>query len=106
VINHADALRFLLTQPASLWPEQRPDRWNIAGPEITCEQMIFYIADLLNVDVNNIKYVESDLARPGHEARYALDTSKITQTGWEPPVEFKDALSSTVFGLATKARLT
>ncbi len=34
--------------------------------------------------------------RPGHDRRYALDTSKIRQLGWAPRVDFADGLEATV----------
>jgi dTDP-glucose 4,6-dehydratase len=34
--------------------------------------------------------------RPGHDRRYALDSSKIHQLGWEPRIDFAAALSATV----------
>src|SRR6185503_21377254 len=34
--------------------------------------------------------------RPGHDYRYALDTSRITDLGWEPRVTFGDGLSATI----------
>jgi dTDP-glucose 4,6-dehydratase len=34
--------------------------------------------------------------RPGHDYRYALDTSRITELGWEPAVDFADGLDRTV----------
>ena len=41
-----------------------------------------------------IRFVQD---RPGHDRRYALDTSRIRQElGWNPAVTFEDGLSSTV----------
>ncbi|MGE4351799.1 MAG: GDP-mannose 4,6-dehydratase, partial [Bdellovibrionales bacterium] len=41
-----------------------------------------------------ISFVED---RPAHDARYALDTSKITQElGWRPQTSFSDGLYETV----------
>ncbi|MBM3737379.1 MAG: dTDP-glucose 4,6-dehydratase [Acidobacteria bacterium] len=43
---------------------------------------------------SQIKYVQD---RPGHDRRYALDSSKLTrETGWSPQVEFNDGLRITV----------
>ena len=45
--------------------------------------------------LNNIKYVEN--ARPGHDFRYAINHSKITnELGWEPKVEFGLIIPNTV----------
>jgi dTDP-glucose 4,6-dehydratase len=40
-----------------------------------------------------ITYVED---RPGHDRRYALDTSKLRAMGWEPKVDFDEGLEATV----------
>jgi len=34
--------------------------------------------------------------RPGHDRRYALDTTKLRQAGWRPEVPFGEGLASTV----------
>jgi dTDP-glucose 4,6-dehydratase len=40
-----------------------------------------------------IEFVED---RPGHDQRYALDTTKIEALGWEPTTSFEDGLRRTV----------
>lgn len=101
VLNHADALRWILANgPMVRWPlAQRPGRLNIAGPEMTCVELISQIAGLLEVKPK-IEFIESATARPGHELRYALDTSKIHAAGWEEPYAFESALAETVDELA------
>ena len=43
----------------------------------------------------NIKYVEN--ARPGHDFRYSINHSKITnELGWEPKVSMIEAVTKTV----------
>ncbi len=34
--------------------------------------------------------------RPGHDIRYSLDSSKITELGWKPQHNFEQGLSDTV----------
>jgi dTDP-glucose 4,6-dehydratase len=34
--------------------------------------------------------------RPGHDRRYALDTTKLRSLGWQPHVDFSEGLRSTV----------
>jgi dTDP-glucose 4,6-dehydratase len=34
--------------------------------------------------------------RPGHDRRYALDTSKLQALGWTPRVRFEEGLAETV----------
>lgn len=40
--------------------------------------------------------IEPVLDRPGHDRRYALDSSKLRSLGWEPRVSFDEGLSSTI----------
>jgi len=42
---------------------------------------------------NLIKFVND---RPGHDRRYALNSSKIASLGWEPEYSFKKALETTI----------
>jgi len=44
-------------------------------------------------DESFIEYVKD---RPGHDRRYALDTSKINKLGWKPRHSFEEALKETV----------
>ena len=41
-----------------------------------------------------IKHVED---RPGHDLRYAIDTSKLrTELGWKPEIDFETGIESTI----------
>lgn len=92
----AGALHWLLSRPSTQWPDAaRPDRWNIAGPEISLSRLVDLIADLLDVEPL-IAWVDVEGVRPGHEHRYALDTSKITRAGWKPHYGFDEGLNRTV----------
>lgn len=92
----ASALHWLLSQPVTRWPEaDRPDRWNVAGPEVKLDQLVDLIAGHLNVDPL-VAWVDVQEARPGHEHRYALDTTKITQAGWKPHYGFHAGLNRTI----------
>jgi len=51
------------------------------------------ILDLLGADRTLLRHVED---RPGHDRRYALDTSKLRSLGWAPGVSFEDGLRETV----------
>lgn len=49
---------------------------------------------LMNQPESHIRYVQD---RPGHDRRYALDTTKIrTELGWKPHYQFETALEETV----------
>ena len=58
------------------------------------------ILDLIKPDPNNKSYKElitfvSD--RPGHDLRYAIDSSKIQkQLNWKPVIKFEDGLRKTI----------
>jgi dTDP-glucose 4,6-dehydratase len=51
------------------------------------------ILDLLGADRSLLRHVDD---RPGHDRRYALDTSRLRALGWSPRVAFEDGLASTV----------
>ena len=43
-----------------------------------------------------VKYLSVEGIRPGHDLRYALDGTKLTNLGWTPPVAFEESLERTV----------
>ena len=47
----------------------------------------------LDLSENRIKFVDD---RPGHDYRYALDSSRIRNLGWKPEIDFSDGLTATV----------
>ena len=56
------------------------DRLRPGLPHAPCEQLITFVAD-----------------RPGHDRRYALDSSKLEQAlGWSPEIDFTEGLQQTV----------
>ena len=68
--------------------------YNIGGgAEITNLDITQKILEILGKDNTMIKYVED---RPGHDFRYSLDCSKLTETGWGPEYNFEDALNETI----------
>ena len=45
-------------------------------------------------DMDLIRYVSD---RPGHDARYAIDSSRLqNELGWEPGLKFEEGLEKTV----------
>jgi dTDP-glucose 4,6-dehydratase len=50
------------------------------------------ILDILKKDKKALSFVKD---RPGHDRRYALDSSKIRQLGWRPAYDFNKALRLT-----------
>lgn len=51
------------------------------------------IVDAVGASEDQIKFVND---RPGHDRRYALDTSKITDLGWEAEISFDEGLRRTI----------
>ena len=69
--------------------------YNIGG---NCERTNIYITktifEILNQPLSMIKYVQD---RPGHDRRYALNTSKIKrQLDWQPKYMFEDGIKKTI----------
>lgn len=98
--NFADALLFLLEKtiahPHVPGSTDKPDRYNIAGDkQLDNLELAQEIAKAMNKELK-YKVVESQTQRPGHDAHYALDDSKIKALGWKSPVSFEDSLKNTV----------
>ncbi len=97
--NLADAVLFLLrrgTVSAYAAGASRPDRWHCAGPnEIDNLELARMVADAAGLPFR-YELVDSHALRPGHDLRYALDSSKLAGAGWSAPVDFPDALERTV----------
>jgi dTDP-glucose 4,6-dehydratase len=90
VDDHCDALLLLLERP-----DVEGEVFNIGGRE---ERDVLTVTDgilrLLDRPRTLIRHVED---RPGHDRRYALDSSKLSRlTGWQPRIAFDDGLRETV----------
>jgi dTDP-glucose 4,6-dehydratase len=65
-----------------------------SGQQIRNIDLAQNIVRLMGKTGKDITFVKD---RPGHDIRYALDTSKITkELGWRPTVDFADGLSRTI----------
>jgi dTDP-glucose 4,6-dehydratase len=42
------------------------------------------------------RLIQAVTDRPGHDRRYAVDTTKLRALGWQPVHSFEDALAATV----------
>jgi len=68
--------------------------YNIGGGnEKTNLEITRIILNRLGKDENYIEYVQD---RPGHDWRYALDSTKLRNLGWQPRYEFEEAMAKTV----------
>jgi dTDP-glucose 4,6-dehydratase len=65
-----------------------------ADQEMTNIDIIKLILKYLNKSEDLIEYVKD---RPGHDRRYAIDSSKIeTELGWKPEFKFEEAIEKTI----------
>jgi dTDP-glucose 4,6-dehydratase len=98
--NHADAVLFLLQRndkpPLYANGFGLPARFNVVGDrEVDNLAMAQFIADIVGKE---LRYTMSDsqLSRPGHDTRYALDGKALRDLGWKAPVDFEDSLEATI----------
>jgi len=89
VYDHVNAIEWLIQTGLS------GQIYNIAaGNEITNIALVEKILDLMDKTKDLIEYVDD---RPGHDRRYSIDSSKITnEIGWMPKLRFEEALQETV----------
>ena len=64
-----------------------------AGNEVTNLDLTHRLLDLCGRDRDAIAFVAD---RPGHDRRYSVDTTRITDLGWAPRHTLDDALAATV----------
>jgi dTDP-glucose 4,6-dehydratase len=62
------------------------------GIEMTNREVTKMILEVVGASEELVSYVED---RPGHDKRYALETSKIKALGWEPTWSFEEGLRRT-----------
>jgi dTDP-glucose 4,6-dehydratase len=89
VYDHCEAIDCVI-QKGSLG-----EVYNIGGNnEVENINIIKLIIKYLNKSDDLIKYVKD---RPGHDKRYAIDNTKITnELGWKPMYSFKEGLEETI----------
>jgi dTDP-glucose 4,6-dehydratase len=90
VDDHCTALVALLEEP-----DIEGETFNIgAQHELDVLTITDTILRLLDKPATLIRHVED---RPGHDRRYAVDSSKLTRlTGWTPRISFEDGIRRTV----------
>ena len=74
----------------------RPDRYNIAGDRRMSNLELAVMTAQITGEKLEYELAGFQSARPGHEPHYSLDISKITASGWKPPVSFGESLTRTV----------
>jgi dTDP-glucose 4,6-dehydratase len=95
--NMASALMHVLDQPIWLPSDaNRPLRFNIAGDaEYSNLDWAQKIAKIIGKDLK-YRFLDSSLSRPGYDSSYALDNSKLLDSGWTPPYDLDEALDRIV----------
>lgn len=84
------------TYPGTYTGTQRPDRYNIAtDTRLSNLAMATLVAQYAGCELN-YRLVDAHSVRPGHDAHYGLNASKIAKLGWTPPVLFEESLEKTV----------
>lgn len=97
--NMGDALLHILRlpfAPAQFPGHDRPDRYNIVGPDrVDNLELALMVAETIG---KPLKYelVDFHSTRPGHDPHYGLDGKKLANLGWTPPVPFEESLERTV----------
>ncbi len=105
VTDHTDALEVILKTAWAFFDPEVPGvhesqskgsghRFNISADDerqnIDVAKMILQI---MGKPDDLIKFVED---RPGHDWRYALDSSGVRKLGWKPKISFEEGLKTTV----------
>ncbi len=95
VDNHADAILHIINNvPIKFFKDEQdlPLRFNVTSDdEFDNREVAHIVADLMGKE---LKYKLEDVhsERPGHDRRYALDGTKLKETGWVMPFPFKESL--------------
>jgi dTDP-glucose 4,6-dehydratase len=63
------------------------------GVETSGNQLAHTVLEILGLPEERIEYVAD---RPGHDYRYALDVTKVTELGWQPEIDFREGMERTV----------
>ena len=88
VLDHCDAVDFLIQKGID------GQVYNVGGGnERTNIEITRLILETLGKPESLISWVKD---RPGHDRRYSVDTTKITNLGWQPGHNFKEALTQTI----------
>lgn len=91
VSDHCSALKFLAEKGKA------GEIYHIAGEqELENVELARRILRLLNKPEDQIEFIDDFNIRPGHDRRYALDTSKLRSLGWHPEVSLEKGLKQTV----------
>lgn len=96
--NAADAILFILNNvKTQMYPEfNEPERLNVVGKtELNNLDLAQMVADIIGKPLK-YKFIDVHSVRPGHDAKYGLDGTKLENYGYQYPVSFEDSLRSTI----------
>ena len=72
---------------------------------LLCDLVDEYIKPLINIEpFLTRQLIEHVKDRPGHDIRYAMDSSKVLKLGWEPKISFQEGLEITVASALKKEK--
>ncbi|MEX2052792.1 MAG: GDP-mannose 4,6-dehydratase, partial [Candidatus Paceibacterota bacterium] len=95
VDNHADAIRHIIQNlPVKMCKgeQDRPLRFNVTSDdELDNREAAILVAELMGKELK-YKLVDFHTERKGHDRRYALDGTKLKETGWVMPFGLKESL--------------
>ena len=70
------------------------ETYNIgADNQVSNLELTTQILEALDLPKSRIELVED---RPGHDFRYAVDSSRVRSIGWSPAVSLRDGLNKTL----------
>ena len=97
VKNHADAILHIINNIPVKFCEgeqDRPNRFNVTSDdEFDNLEVAKIVAEVMGKDLD-YELVDVHAVRKGHDRRYALDSTKLRESGWNMPFPFKESLKS------------
>jgi dTDP-glucose 4,6-dehydratase len=88
--NHADAIIFLLQNG------KPGEQYNVTGELRNVKEMAELIGKFMNMPDFERNYEDFHSFRPGHDAHYGLDGTKLASMGWKPKFGLLDSLERVV----------
>lgn len=97
VKNHADAILHIINNiPVKLCEgeQDRPNRFNVTSDdEFDNLSIAKTVSEIMGKDLN-YELIDVHAVRKGHDRRYALDGTKLKESGWEMPFKFRESLEN------------
>lgn len=95
--NQADALLYILQNidPVT-YGKGAISHYHVVGErEVDNLELAQMVASFMGKELK-YELVDFHSSRPGHDLRYALDGTRISEAGWQPPIKFEESLKRTV----------